>query len=166
MPAQPQWLLRLPDIQYELEQLSVPVVDRAMVEKLFRLKRRQAIELMHRVGGYQAGRAFLVDRVQLIDRVRALQCGADFEFESRRHERLSVSLEDMRRERRALQVRIPVARETLSRKVKDLPCGIILGPGRLEIQFNGTEDLLRKLVELSRAACNDFDRFESVTAQS
>jgi hypothetical protein len=141
------------------------VLDRAAIEKLFGVKRRQAIELMHRLGGYQAGRTFLLDRLQLLARLRAIETGEDFEFETRRRQRLSQDLDEMRRERRALAVRFPVAREALSRKVRDLPSEVMLRPGRLEVDFTGTEDLLSKLFELAQAASNDFDRFESITAQ-
>lgn len=58
MPANPAWLLKIPQIIAMLESIDVPVVDRAMVERLFGLQRRQAIELLHRLGGYQAGEPF------------------------------------------------------------------------------------------------------------
>jgi hypothetical protein len=163
MPAKPFWFLRVSEITSELRQLTVPVVDRAIVEELFRLKRRQAIELMHRFGGYQAGRTFLIDRAHLIQRLQELASGAEFEFEVCRRERLGEYLEDMRRQRRAIQVRFPVAREAFSRKVRDLPDGVLLRPGRLEVDFKGTEDLLTKLFDLAQAASNDFERFESIT---
>src|SRR4029077_8723306 len=44
MPAKAPWLLRIPEIAAMLEILDVPVVDRAMVERLFGLRRRRAIE--------------------------------------------------------------------------------------------------------------------------
>ena len=51
---QPHWLLHVPRIIEELRRLPVPVLDRATIEKLFGLKRRQAILLLHRFGGYQS----------------------------------------------------------------------------------------------------------------
>ena len=54
MPALSQWLPRLPAIIGELKVLAAPVIDRALVERLFFLKRRQAIDLCHRFGGFQA----------------------------------------------------------------------------------------------------------------
>jgi len=62
MPAKAQWLLRVPEIIVELNGLDVPVVDRALCERLFRLRRRRAIDLMGCFGGYQAGRTFLIER--------------------------------------------------------------------------------------------------------
>jgi hypothetical protein len=48
-------------------------VDRAVIEQIFGLKRRQAIELLHQFGGYQAGRTFLLDRVRLLEALRSLE---------------------------------------------------------------------------------------------
>ena len=56
MPAKPAWLLKIPEIVTMLESFGVPVVDRAIIERLFGLRRRQAIELLHRLGGYQTGK--------------------------------------------------------------------------------------------------------------
>ena len=56
MPAKPVWLLRVPEIIEEVRCLEAPVVDRAMLEPMFSVRRRQAIDLMQRVGGYQCGR--------------------------------------------------------------------------------------------------------------
>jgi hypothetical protein len=61
-----EWLLRVPEIRAELAAIETPVVDRSMVEQLFRLKRRRSIELMHQLGGFQSGRTFLIDRLQLL----------------------------------------------------------------------------------------------------
>jgi hypothetical protein len=72
MPAKAAWLLRIPDIVALLESFVVPVVDRAIVERLFGLRRRRAIELLHRFGGYQAGRTFLIDRKILIEQLQRL----------------------------------------------------------------------------------------------
>ena len=56
MPAKAPWLLLIPAIIEQLETYDVPVVDRAVIERVFGLRRRRAIELLHRFGGYQAGR--------------------------------------------------------------------------------------------------------------
>ena len=37
-----------------------PFLDRPAIERLFGLRRRQSITLMHRLGGYQVGKTFLV----------------------------------------------------------------------------------------------------------
>jgi hypothetical protein len=163
MPAKPQWILRVPEILAALEQLTVPVVDRAMVEQLFELRRRQAIELLHRFGGYQAGRTFLIDRYELMDRLRAVQEEDSFIWEVRRRERLESDLQKVRRKREAEQVRIPVTGDVFGATVSDLAEDIRLKPGCLEIHYSDTEDLLAKLFQLAQAAANDYLSFQQAS---
>jgi hypothetical protein len=161
MPAKALWLLQIPEIVSLLETFDVPVVDRAIIERLFGLRRRRAIELLHRFGGYQAGRTFLVDRRQLIEQLQRLADGEEFQRESRRKERLDDAVGQLRRQQTAARVKIPVQPDVFSRKLTDLPPGVALEAGHLHIAFSGTEDLLGKLFELSQAANNDFDRFRA-----
>jgi hypothetical protein len=161
MPAKPLWLLRIPEIVGQLETFNVPVVDRAIIEHLFGLRRRQAIELLHRFDGYQAGRTFLIDRLQLMERLRSLEEGEEFQRESMRKERLGHAIDELCRDRTAARVKIPVRPEVFSRRLAGLPPEVALEAGHLHIAFSGTEDLLRKLFELSQAARNDFDRFRA-----
>jgi hypothetical protein len=163
MPAKALWLLQIPDIIAILERFEAPVVDRAVIERVFGLRRRRAIELLHHFGGYQAGRTFLVDRRVLIDQLRRLAQGEEFQMESRRKERLGNKVDQLRRHLPAAQARIPVQAGVFSRKLAELSAGVVLEPGHLHITFSGTEDLLSKLYELSQAASNDFDRFRAAT---
>ena len=160
MPAKAQWLLQLPAIVEALKCLDVAVVDRAIIERTFGVGRRRAIQFLHQFGGYQAGRTFLVDRLQLIARLEALQAGEGFEQESRRRVRLEEALERIRRHTAAARVRIPIAPGTLGLRLSTLPPGIELGPGTLKVEFREAQDLLQKLFELVQAAANDFERFE------
>ena len=161
MPAKALWLLQIPEIVSLLETFDVPVVDRAIIERLFGLRRRRAIELLHRFGGYQAGRTFLIDRRQLIEHLRRLAGGEEFQRESRRKERLDDAVGQLRRQQTAARVKIPVQPDVFSRKLAGLSPGVALEAGHLHIAFSGTEDLLGKLFELSQAANNDFDRFRA-----
>ena len=67
MPRKPQWFQQLPQIVAELSALNVPVIDRAILERLFGLSRRGTINLMARFGGYQLGKTYLIDRQELIE---------------------------------------------------------------------------------------------------
>jgi hypothetical protein len=170
MPAPSQWLLELPGIIRTLEVLETPVIDRSLVEKLFGLKRRQAIDLCHRFGGFQAGRTFLVDRLHLIGELERIHRDPDFEVETHRRERLSVTVNEARRLRAGAEVRLPVARDALDCRMRDLPDGIRLEAGCLTVCFNRPEELLAKLFELAKAAHNDYEAFcaasEKTGAQS
>src|SRR5258708_11394081 len=99
MPAKKTWLLRLPEIREELAGMEVPVIDRAVFERLFGIRRRRAIQLMHFFGGYQAGRTFLLDRIQLMGQLEPIQLGAEFAMEVRRKQCLTEALEKVRRYR-------------------------------------------------------------------
>jgi hypothetical protein len=164
MPAKAQWLLRVPEILGELSALDVPVVDRALCERLFRLRRRRAIDLMRCFGGYQAGRTFLIERFQLIAELERMLESGDFKMEARRKERLAERLEAMRRLQAGARISIPVTAEVLSQRLPDLPAGMRLSPGVLHIQFQSSEELLGKLFALAQAIANDYEAFEKRTS--
>ncbi len=159
MPMRKTWLLRLPEIREELAGMEVPVIDRAVFERLFGVRRRRAIQLMHFFGGYQAGRTMLLDRRQLMGQLEPLEAGAEFAREARRKQRLSEALEQIRRHRAGARVVLPVAASGPAEGFGELPEGMQLERGRLQVEFEKAEELLAKLFELSKAAANDFDAF-------
>jgi hypothetical protein len=62
MPVKVQWMLQIPIILERLQALDVPVVDRSVCERVFGVRRRQAVKLMHQFGGYRSGNAVLGGR--------------------------------------------------------------------------------------------------------
>jgi hypothetical protein len=164
MPAKAQWLLRVPEILEELQALDVPVVDRAVCERLFRLRRRRSIDLIRFFGGYQAGRTFLIDRPKLVTQLRQIRDSPDFKMEWQRKERLAERLEAMRRLQAGARVAITVEPQVLGQRLPDLPSGVGLSPGTLHIQFETPEELLSKLFALAQAIANDYEAFEKRTS--
>src|SRR5271165_5005341 len=164
MPAKAQWLLRVPEILAELSALDVPVVDRAVCERLFRLRRRRAIDLISGFGGFQAGRTFLLDRPSLVAQLEQIRDSPDFKMESRRKERLAERLDAIRRLQAGARVAIAVQPEILRRRLPDLPAGVGLTPGELHIRFQSSEELLSKLFALAQAIANDYEAFEKRTS--
>jgi hypothetical protein len=162
MPAKPEWLLRLPEIRAELEYLEVPVVDRSGIERIFGLKRRRAIELMHQFGGYQAGRTFLLDRARLLEALQSLESQNDYTTEKRRRERLRDVVEASREHLISTRVRIPVRAATARASLDRLAPGVVLLPGILSIEFRHPIELLEKLYGLAQAITHDFDKFEGL----
>ena len=161
MPMKKTWLLRLTEIREELTAMQVPVVDRAIFERLFGVRRRRAIQLLHHFGGFQAGRTFLIDRKQLIATLERMRDGGDFAFERQRKENLTRELERVRRFRAGAKVSIPIVKEDLERKAPAFPPGIALEAGRLTVAFGTAEELVCKLYGLAQAAANDFEAFKS-----
>jgi len=159
MPTKKTWLLRLPEIRKELTAMQVPVVDRAVFERLFGVRRRRAIQLLHYFGGYQSGRTFLVDRLSLIEQLAPLEASADFAVEQRRRQRLVESLENLRRSRAGAAVVIRV--EAGTQNGPGLPAGVQIEPGLLRVAFDDVRDLLTKLYGLSKAAAADFESFRA-----
>ncbi len=163
MPAHPLWFARVPEIIADLEAIELSVVDRAVIERLFGVRRRRAAQLMRAFGGYQAGRTFLVDRMQLIARLRKIEAGESFGFERERRERLAQTLEQVRRYRRAAAVVIPTSPACYP--AEGWPMGVELSPGTLKIAFNQPLELLQKLFALSRTIAADYDRFEAAAGK-
>jgi hypothetical protein len=145
-----------------LVEAQLPVIDRAAVERLFGLRRRQAIELMHRFGGYQAGRTFLIGRDQILRQLDRVVAGDDCQRETARRERVSAEIEKIQRTRQSEAVRIPVSPDVFAATMRTLAPDVQLRLGKLEIEFIGAEDLLRKLFSLAQAVANDYGNFERV----
>jgi hypothetical protein len=165
MPARANWLLRVPVILEELSSLDVPVVDRALCERLFRLRRRRAIDLMRCFGGFQAGRTYLIERGKLVAELERVRDSGEFRMEANRKERLTDRLDAMRRLQSGARVAIPVKPETLDQRLPTLPDGVELASGALHIHFRSPEELLAKLFALAQAISNDYEAFEKRTSE-
>src|SRR3712207_6504596 len=108
MPAKPLWLLRVPDIMSEVSSLGAPVIDRAAVEKLFRVRRRRAIDLMKRIGGFECGRTHIVTRDDVLAWLKQVEAGEEFECETRRKQRVVAQVDELHRHAAGARVRISV----------------------------------------------------------
>src|SRR5580704_15398308 len=108
MPDQPSWIQAVPAILEALERVGAPpFLDRAAVEALFGLRRRQAIHLLGRMGGYQVGKAFLVPREAVIGFLRDPRRLAAAAHESGRFERVRGSLGKSREDLGQRRISIP-----------------------------------------------------------
>lgn len=117
---------------------------------------------MHHFGGFQAGRTFLIDRGSLLLKLQQIEERGEFGLERARKERLGAELERAQKLLPGRQVKIPVEAGMLSRRMIDLPEGIVVTTGHLHINFRTTEELLQRLFELSQAILNDYDKFEAI----
>jgi len=165
MPHQPSWLLRVNEILEDLsgpELSPIPFLSRAAIESLFRLRRRQAIHLMHAVGGFQVGKAFVVARSDLLRWLRRASLGEQVWWEQARHARVEHAIEQVRHERQARQQRALLPPSTLHLKLEGLPPSISIHPGELRIAFQGADDLFRQLFQLAQAMKNDYPRFQAL----
>jgi hypothetical protein len=163
MPIKKTWLLRLPEIRAELTAMEVPVVDRAVFERVFGVRRRRAIQLLHHFGGWQSGRTFLVDRLAVLRQLEPIEASAEFALEVQRRQRLVDFLERLRRSRAG--ARVVIAVEPVHNGTR-LPDRVQLDCGSLRVDFADVHDLLAKLSAISQAAANDFEGFRAAAENS
>lgn len=166
MPAKPRWLLHIPEILDELRSLSVPIVDRALCEKLFRLGRRRTLEVLSDFGGYRAGNTILVDRQALIASLEDLWESPDTTRERQRKARLVERLESLRRYRKAASVVIPMEPAAKPVTLPSWPNGIALESGRLTVEYGRAEELLQRLYQIAQAAAGDYETFQATVEHS
>jgi hypothetical protein len=143
--------------------MDVPVVDRAVFERLFGVRRRRAIQLLHFFNGFQSGRTFLVDRLALLRQLVPLEASAEFALEQQRRQRLTDFLQRLRRSRAGAAVTIPVAP---AHNGNLLPDGVQLDSGTLCVKFDDVPDLLAKLYALAQAAAGDFEAFRAAAEKA
>lgn len=159
MPDAPNWFIRLPEIIATVTDSPAPVLDRASIEALFGVSRRQAIRIMHLFGGYQAGRTFLIGRDELLVGLTRLTSGDRGQQVARRKRRIWEEVTEHRSRVKSAAVEIPGVARFPALTLASLPDGVRLGRGQLQIQFQSPEDLLQKLYLLSQALAEDFDQF-------
>ena len=139
-------------------------MDRSAAEKLFHVGPRRAVQLMTLFGAHEAGGAAMIERGSLLAKLRGLRETDMFAEETRRRRRVVDELEILQRRRAAEKVRIAVEPEIFSSRIASLPEAVQIRAGHLEIDYGDCEDLLHKLVALSQAAYNDFERFQRLTS--
>ena len=162
LPAQPSWIHRLPEISDRLREVEVPFLDRRLIEKLFGIRPRRAQLLMRSFAGYRAGNSRVIDRTALLARLEELERGEEVAYERRRRVKVVEALEQAHEELAGRRVQIRVDPEVFRRQIAELPEGIRLTRGELRIRFDGPQELLSRLFELSQAILNDYQRFEEM----
>lgn len=156
LPRPVEWYQHVPAAIYTLRGLPCPVVDRSCVESIFHLGRRQAIRLMSRFGGYQSGKAYLLDRLDLIQKLEAILDQANFSQDRARRQRVASMAIELQQNWKARQKTIQPAPSPI-RGFADLPHSIILEERRLEIHFATQEELLTHLLSLVQALAQELN---------
>ena len=150
------WFSRLPEIIEVLSALSTPVIDRSVVERLFHLRKRRAITLMHHFGGYYAGNSALLHRLDLIQRLRDLALSPSVLHESARKEKLAAQLIELEGSRAGAQIKIGV-RHPNETWPAELPTGIHVAAGQLVVEYANPEALFKSLYDFGQTAANNYE---------
>jgi len=159
---------RIPAMLAELRKPDAPpFYDRAAIEALFILKRRQSIATMKQIDRYTAGKAFIIERIKIINFLENHRKKGQTEAE--RQQRVADSLAGFRNEAPSHPtIPIPilgVKKEVLKTTIAGLSSDIELIPGRLTISFQDSNELLLKLFELAQAIQNDPRTFAALAPQ-
>lgn len=162
MPRQPQWFQHIPAALRTLRDFPAPVVDRAALEKLLHISRRDAIRLLHRFGGLQAGKTFLIGRDELAHALETIAAGEPYGFEARRRARVADVVVRAAEETKARAVRLDLRVPVTGR----LPEAVRLGRGELHVTFTTAEELLGHLYGIVQVAMGDFDAFKATVDAS
>ena len=120
MLAQPAWVHRLDEILADLQSMTSTHLDRRAVEKLFRVRRRRARQIMAGLEGLRVGNAAAVSREALIARLERTAAAGVFQWEGNRRARVVDALDLARRQLAAQHVRIPAAADVREQFMKTI----------------------------------------------
>lgn len=97
MPDKPTWCGHLEDAIAELRALPYPWVDRLTLERVLRVRRRRAQQILSPCVRQQVGTNSVADREELITHLRQLAAGETIHYERRRRERFAQTMRDLNR---------------------------------------------------------------------
>jgi len=148
MPDNPSYIHKLEGILAEVRSPKpIPFFRRRDIEALFGLKKRQAVNLMHRIGAIRVSRELAVEQRDLIRWLERTLSDPSTVSEQHRHERVISRIVELKAETAARAVRIVLPDPASS---VDFPEGVSLQPGLLTIAFESEQQLLERLFLLAR----------------
>jgi hypothetical protein len=165
MPDKPLWCGHLDEIIAELRALPFPWVDRATLERVLRVRRRRAQQILQPCVRHQVGANGVADREELIAHLQRLVSGESIYYERRRRQRFADTIATLQKawtEQAKMLVEAPA--NIVNQELADLPAGVTLGPGEIRLQFSTAVEALEKLLAIAMAAGNDLDGFERLVS--
>ena len=161
MPAPPRWLLAVPDAIRQLEALDRDLLTRRDLERLFGVSRARAAQLMRTFGAELTGYALVLRRTDLLRQLRKYRKRSAFRGEEQRRARVVAEL----RTARLTGIRVAVPVESLEARLGELPEGVTVEAGRIEVRFAGAKEAVVRLYALAQALTNDYERFETLVGK-
>ena len=159
MPARPKWLMKIPDAIRQLKEFDRDIITRGDVQRLFGVSKSMANTLMLRdFGAERTSHLLTVPRTKVLGALKKRTRGREFQREETRQEKLYTELQ----EARIASVRVKLPRESLSRKLQNLPDGVTVGASRITVDYTAPREAIQRLVGLAHALGNDYERFEAL----
>jgi hypothetical protein len=162
LPDNPSYVHKLAAILTEARSPKpIPFFRRSDIEALFGLKKRQAVNLMHRIGAIRVSRELAVDKRDLIVWLEQMIENPSVANEQCRHERVIGRIVELKAETaaRAVRITLPDAKPS-----PDLPDGVSLQPGLLTVAFDTDQQLLERLFLLARVLATQPDLLNSLSS--
>ena len=161
MPDRPTWCGQIDAVVQRLRELPDPWVDRSHLQELLGVGCRRAQQILAPCVVRQVGVNGLADRETVIAHLRRLAAGESVHYEQRRRRRLAERLDALHQERRqTVMVAAPTA--IVNQEFADLPDGVSVTPGQIQVKFESVTDALQKLLALAMAIRNDELLFEKL----
>jgi len=147
VPDNPTYIHKLASILVEARSPKpIPFFRRRDIEALFGLKKRQAVNLMHRIGAVRVSSELALPQRDLVRWLEQMVSNPAVAMERRRHDTVIGRIVELKAETAARAVKI-VLPEGPS---VDLPDGVSLQPGLLTVSFDNEQQLLERLFLLAR----------------
>lgn len=148
MPEHPTYIHKLKGILAEARSPKpIPFFRRRDIEALFGLRKRQAVNLMHRIGAVRVSRELAIEQRELVRWLERMIADPTVEVEQRRHDAVIERIVELKAEAAARSVKIVLPD---GRPTADLPEGVSLRPGLLSVTFDNGQQLLERLFLLAR----------------
>ena len=162
------WLAFVPEIILAVEDMAHPTFDRNLIGEIFNLQRTAACELLQRIpGSFSSGYTLMIHKRELLLWLYKIKRDGVWERDAERRRRVLAAIRPMQERLAAgggaITVMPTVKAEIMESTTLDsLPPGIRLAEGKIEIQFNGWQDMLFHLGALVAAIDRDHIRLRQI----
>src|SRR5688572_4558741 len=150
MPDKPTWYGHLGEAIDQLRALPYPWVDRPTLERVLRVRRRRAQQILQPCVRHQLGTNGVADREELIAHLRHLAAGDPAQYERQRRQRFALTMEQLNTawtEQPKTLLEAPTA--VVNQELTDLPRGVTLRPGEITVRFSTPVEALEKLLAIA-----------------
>ena len=137
MAAHPTYIHKLAGILAEARSPKpLPFFRRRDLEALFGLKKRQAVNLMHRIGAIRVSRELAVDQRDLVCWLEQKLADPSARAEWQRHAKVINRIVELKEETvaRAIKIVLPEGVSSM-----EIPAGVFFQPGLLTVAFRTQE---------------------------
>jgi hypothetical protein len=148
LPHNPTYTHKLGAILVEARSPKpIPFFRRRDIQALFGVKKRQAVNLMHRIGAVRVSRELAIEQRDLVRWLDRMIADPSVTVEQRRHVAVIDRIVELKAETAARAIKIVLPDRAPS---AELPDGVSLLPGLLTVSFDNEQQLLERLFLLAR----------------